>query len=153
MNYKFKFDHKRLAKETSDAYSAGSYNSWERVCLELARRNFNVFEAEAILRSKITHWARDAHGKGGSKESASCLTKYLDTNKIVPHCAEVNSLVMGTFDGSVDGCPDLKLELNEEGIPCHRGTMPGNYHPDRTVLVPVGTPCCCDITSEAYWSQ
>jgi hypothetical protein len=60
---------------------------------------------------------------------------------------------MDTFNGSIGNAPDLKLELNADGVPCHRGTMPGNYDPKKTILVPVGTPLACDPTSETYWSM
>jgi hypothetical protein len=145
----YKFNPKTVARETEGAYSAGSFTSWVMVARVLAKRGFNRYEAEAILRSKITRWCR------GNKHPAPStdLSKYLDENNVTPGCKEVVSLVMGTFDGSVEGCPDLKLELNDKGVPCTRGTMPGNYDPKKTILVPLGTPLCCDPTSETYWSM
>lgn len=146
MNYRYKFDPKTLANETSDAYSAGSYNSWSRVALVLAQRGFNRFEAEAILRSKLTRWARDGFGTGRGRQSSGCLAKYLDKYNVTPGCAEVNDLVMGTFG------EELGLKLNDEGVPCREGTMPGNPGAGK-VLVPLGTPACCSPLTELYWSM
>lgn len=146
MNTNYSFDPVKLAKETKDAYSADSFTSWLNVVRLLAKRGYNRFEAEAILRSKITRWCRDAWaGKG--PPTAKALADYLDRNQTVPGCAEVNDLVMETFAEEYD------LELNDRGQPCRRGTMPGNYHPDRTTLVPLGTPACCNPHTEQYWSQ
>mgnify|MGYP000965410977 CR=1 FL=1 len=139
------FNPRKLANETRDAYSANRFTSWERCAMELAKRGFNVFEAEAILRSKHTRWCRDEYHEGNGPATSGCLSKYLDAHQIGPRCKEVNDLVMGTFGVK------YKLELNEKGIPCHRGTMPGNYDPKKTILVPLGTPACCDPTTETYW--
>lgn len=153
MNHSYNFDPVRLAEDTSNAYSAGCYTSWTSCARVLAKRGFNVFEAEAILRSKITRWARDMWNKPGTPTSGA-LEAYLDKYNVVPGCKEVNDLVMGTFDGSCEdiGCPNLHLERNDKGIPCRRGTMPGNPN-GGTILVPLGTPLCCDPTSETYWSM
>ena len=45
-----------------------------------------------------------------------------------------------------------ELKANEQGIPCHEGTMPGNPAAGKT-LVPVGTPNSCNPHSETYWSM
>ncbi len=144
MNPNYKFNPNQLAKETSDAYSAASYTSWNSVCLLLAQRGFNRWEAEAILRSKWTRWARDMWDKP-SKPTSSALAAYLDMYGLVPGHPKVNELVMDTFG------VELNLELNEHGRPCRRGSMPGNPA-GVTVLVPLGTPPICDPTSETYWS-
>ncbi len=153
MNFKYRFDPAEMAKKTGGpylgggAYSADSYNSWPAVCRLLAQRGFNAYEAEAILRSKITRWARDEFGEGcGKPNTSGTLAKYLDKYKIKPSCDEVNELVFETFKD------ELGLELNDKGQPCHRGTMPGNPK-GGTILVPLGTPLCCDPTSETYWSM
>jgi hypothetical protein len=153
MNYSYKFDPKEVAVKTADAYSADRYNSWTACALLLARRGFNRWEAEAILRSKIMRWVDGQRLKAG-KVTSGDLADYLDQYKVVPHCAEVNELVMGTFSGDyLDlGCPDLHLELNDKGVPCHRGTMPGNPGAG-SVLVELGTSACCDPTTEQYWSM
>ena len=142
----YRFNVKNMARDTSDAYSAYSFNSWVGVVRILAVRGFNVWEAEAILRSKTTRWCRDAYAKTFPAAN-NTLSKYLDSNNITPRSKEVNELVMEIFGR------EYKLELNKEGVPCRRGTMPGNYHPNKTILVPVGTPCSCDPTSETYWSM
>ena len=68
----------KLAKETRDAYSAGQYYSWESVCAMLLRRGYSEVEAEVILRSKYTRWARDASPKMSGPYSANDLKRYLD---------------------------------------------------------------------------
>lgn len=143
----YKFDPKRLANETSDAYSADSFNSWVEVARVLARCGFNVWEAEAILRSKWTRWCRDEFGEGdGKPNTANTLVKYLIKYNFKPGCKDVVELVMDTFG------EEHNLELNEDGVPCRRGSMPGNPT-GGTILVPLGTPLCCDPTSETYWSM
>lgn len=146
MNLRYKFDPVKMAKDTANAYSAGAYTSWTSVCRLLAVRGFNEWEAEAILRSKWTRWARDLW-ESPSKPTATALANYLDKHKIKPRGKAVSGLVMEAFG------EEYKLELNEDGVPCTRGTMPGNYHPNKTILVPLGTPLCCDPTSETYWSM
>lgn len=67
-----------LAEKTSGAYSADAYgNSWTATCAMLLRRGYTEREAEAILRSKWTRWARDMDSKyeGNSKT----LERFLDT--------------------------------------------------------------------------
>lgn len=142
MNNSYRFNPAEMATQTEDAYSAGSYNSWEQVCRVLAKRGFNAWEAEAILRSKWTRWCRDEF-QTGAKANSKHLEKFLDKYGYKPGHAEVNELVLGTFDD---------LEANEKGVPCRRGTMPGNPKAG-SVLVPVGTPLSCDPTSETYWSM
>lgn len=66
-----------LAEKTSDAYSADAFgNSWTATCAMLLRRGYTEREAEAILRSKWTRWARDMDSKyeGNSKT----LERFLD---------------------------------------------------------------------------
>lgn len=144
--HQYRFNPVTLARDTEDAYSADCFTSWVEVARVLARRGFNVWEAEAILRSKWTRWCRDQFGEGAGKPNTSgTLAKYLDHNGYEPGHKEVVELVMGTFG------EEHELELNENGVPCRRGTMPGN--PDGgTILVPLGTPSCCDPTTETYWS-
>lgn len=149
----YKFNVAGVAAGTRTAYSAGAFSSWTSVVRLLAKRGFNRYEAEAILRSKITRWCRDEFGSERGLQFASTLGKYLDKYNVTPGCKEVNELVMGTFNGSIGNAPDLNLELNEEGVPCQRGTMPGNYDPNKTILVPLGTPLSLDPTSETYWSM
>lgn len=143
----YKFNPKTLIREVAeDVYSAGSFNSWVAVARVLAKRGFNSWEAEAILRFKLTRWCRDVYAKSFPAPSTT-LAKYLDNNNITPGCKEVNDLVMSTFG------KEQNLELNKDGVPCRRGTMPGNYDPKKTILVPLGTPRSCDPTQELYWSM
>lgn len=143
MNPNYRFNPAQMAKDTSDAYSADGYTSWNSVCLLLAQRGFNSYEAEAILRSKWTRWARDAWNKK-TKPTATALANFLDNGNITPRCSQVNELVMETFGD------ELGLEANEQGVPCQRGNVVvGNA----TILVPLGTPNCCNPCTETYWSM
>jgi hypothetical protein len=60
----------RLARETADAYSFDAYGArqWFLAAKGLVDLGYSDAEVEAILRSKWTRWARDAHssyeGKG-----------------------------------------------------------------------------------------
>lgn len=145
MKHRYKFDPVKLAKNTSDAYSADGYTSWPACARLLAERGFNEWEAEAILRSKHMRWARDMWNKK-TMPTSGALAAYLDNTGIVPGCSEVVELVMGTFG------KEYNLELNDCGQPCRRGSMPGNPA-GGTILVPIGTPLSCDPTSETYWSM
>jgi hypothetical protein len=149
MNYNYRFDVKRMADDTKDApecwgYATMVYNSWNSVVRVLAELRFNSYEAEAILKSNLLDKA-SAMVKG-TKLSSTVLRNYLEMNDIKPGCKLVNKLVMKEFGKSE------RLELNEDGVPCHRGTMPGNPGAG-SILVPVGTPSCCDPTTEQYWSM
>lgn len=52
-----------VARRCMDAYSADAYRRWSAVALLLLREGFTEREAEAIMRSKWTRWARDASEK------------------------------------------------------------------------------------------
>lgn len=121
--------------------------SWKSVVKVLADAGFNRWEAEAILNSNIVTEARNtfAFTKNTERAVSSCLSAYLEANVIKPRCKLVNDLVMARFG------KELGLELNDEGIPCQRGTMPGNPQ-GGSILVPLGTPAICDPTTELYWS-
>lgn len=136
------FDPAILAADTNDTYSARYYTSWVNVCRLLEKRGFNRFEAEAFLRSKHVRWARDEFG-GTRTPTANTVAKYLDKHNYKSGCKELNELVLGTFP---------QFEPNVEGVPCERGTMPGNPTAGET-LVPVGTPTSCNPHSELYWSM
>ena len=142
--YRFKVN--TVVKATQDAYSVGSFNSWTAVVRLLAKRGFNQWEAEALLFSKHMRWASDSR-KGQAQATSADVARYLDSNNITHRCKEVNTLIMSTFG------KEHKLELNGDGIPCKRGTMPGNYDPKKTILVALGTPSSCDPTTEQYWSM
>lgn len=140
------FNVNLLAEQTNDAYSAYSFTSWKGVCKLLHDRGFNRYEAEAILRSKLTRWCRDMFGDGlGKKNTPDTLAKYLNHFKITPGCAEVNELVIVTFQ-------NIKFARNADGVLCRVDTMPGSPESGET-LVPLGTPDCCNPHSEAYWSM
>lgn len=52
-----------VAMRCQDAYSAMAYRSWPAVGAVLIARGYNEHEAEVIMRSKVTRWARDAWNK------------------------------------------------------------------------------------------
>ena len=143
----YRFNVRKLAGETTDAYSYSSFSVWKSVVAVFAKRGFNSWEAEAIIRSKHLRWAADCRKSQDGHANHLDVARYLDKYDIAPGNKEVNGLVMQTF-GEEHG-----LELNSEGVPCRRGTMPGNYDPNKTILVPLGTPLCLDPTSETYWSS
>jgi hypothetical protein len=70
----------------------------------------------------------------------------LDKYGLAPRSDKMNALVMATFAEEYD------LVLDENGVPCRRGTMPGNPSGGE-ILVALGTPNSCDPTSETYWSS
>jgi hypothetical protein len=136
----FDFNAKSLAARTADVLCSEDWTSWAAMCRMFGNRGFNMFEAEAILRSRHTLSART--GIPGHDTSAH-FERYLDRNNIVPGCKHVNELVLAQWPEFV---------ANEEGVPCERGTMPGNPEAGET-LVPVGTPLCCNPHSELYWTM
>jgi hypothetical protein len=146
MNYSYRFNPAFVITKTAKLPVATKFNSWRNVVRFLAERKFNQFEAEAILTSDLPTKAVKAWKKAG-KPTSGALAAVLDGYGYEPGSANTNKLVMDKF------AEEYHLELNDEGVPCRRGTMPGNYHPDRTILVPLGTPLCCDPTSETYWSM
>jgi hypothetical protein len=66
-----------LAARTEDAYSADAYTNgeWAKAAAMLLDRGYSEAEAEAILRSKWTRWARDAAGtyEGTAADLAAVL--------------------------------------------------------------------------------
>ena len=144
MNYSYNFNPAHLLERTKDLPVAAKFSSWRNVVRTVAELKFNIYEAEAIaysalLDNAIKHW------KKAGKPTSGAVVAYFKDRGIVPGCGAVNWLVMDRFGKKYN------LELNDKGQPCRRGTMPGNYSPDRTILVPLGTPACCDPSSETYW--
>lgn len=145
MNYSYLFNPVHVIAETEKLPVATKFNSWRNVVRFLAERKFNRFEAEAILTSDLPAMAVKAWKKAG-KPTSGALANILDGYGYEPGSTIVNKLVMNKF------AEEYGLELNEHGVPCRRGTMPGNPQ-GGTILVPLGTPLCCDPTSETYWSM
>ena len=144
------FDARKMAETTPDAFSAGAFNSWVRVCRTLDEMGFNCYEAEAILRSKWMRICRDERpdlcytsGSGKGKYNSTCIETYLSSHGYIPRSTAVNALVLASFD---------ELVANAEGVPCRKGMMPGNPEGGE-ILVPAGTSLSCDPTSETYWSM
>lgn len=67
----------QLALRTEDAHSAPFYRSWLGVAKMLLENGYTEQEAEAIMRSKWTRWARDEYQKG-SKMETRYLAEWLD---------------------------------------------------------------------------
>ena len=143
-----KFNPAEMAKDTKKNTRASRYfNSWLEVAKYLDRVGFNAYEAEVIMTSRLLQTAVNECGKPNSKNShrhtIGHIEKYFVKHFITPRCSLLNKMVL-------EKNPDLKA--NEQGIPCHEGTMPGNPEGGKT-LVPVGTPSCCNPHSETYWSM
>jgi hypothetical protein len=133
-----------LASQTADFLGTNLFKSWGRVVNSLEKLHYNNYEIRAIAQNEYLLIDSVNGIKGRAPYTA--LGIYLSRNGFPPSGEKMNKMVMQAF-GERDG-----LELNENGEVCHRGTMPGNYHPDRTILVPIGTPSSCDPTTEQYWS-
>lgn len=69
----------QLAKVTQNAYSFSAYGEaeWLKTAKMLRARGFTLEEVEAVLRSKLTRWCRDAFSKNDEGKS-SYLELYLD---------------------------------------------------------------------------
>lgn len=85
-----------LAARTADAYSADAFGAvgWTECAAMLIRRGYGDEEAEAILRSKWTRWARDSCAKRrqyGHYRGAD-LAAYLDKYGGAPGSAKVRDL-------------------------------------------------------------
>jgi len=133
------FNVKNLARETADLPLAKRFKSWRFAVRALDELNFNAWEAEAVL-----EYANATLVENGL--TAGDLKRWLAEQEIAHHSPLVNRLVMVKFG------KEYTLELNELGIPCRRGSMPGNPQAG-TILVPLGTPASCDPTTETYWSM
>lgn len=132
-----------IASQTIGFANTNMFKSWGRVVNSLVKAGYNNYEIEAIAGDSYLLFEA-AHAKKNAPYTA--LVNHLNEVGMRPRSPVMNKMIMKKF-GKRD-----KLELNEDGVPCHRGTMPGNYHPNRTILVPVGTPSICDPTTEHYWS-
>lgn len=131
----------RLAKELSNLPAATMFNDWKRVVRELVNMGFNRWEVEAILTSDIVATAEEVYGT-----VSTAVAKTAKDQGLSHHSKAVNALVMARFGAK------FGLVLNDEGIPCTEGTMPGNPGAGK-IKVPLGTPLSCDPTSETYWSM
>lgn len=121
------------------------YNSWKSLAQYLVKSGYNAYETEAILKSdiplKAIFW-RYGHATH-NRYTSGCLKGYLTYMDMTPHSEDINRLVLRNN-------PDLVA--NDNGVPCHKGRMPGSPGSGE-ILVPAGTPACCDPTSETYWSM
>ena len=147
MNYR-NFNHSKMAEKMASVPAAKIYNSFPTLVRFLDKSGYNAYEAEAIL---LSDWPAKAIkefgcGAGGGKGNTGTLKAYLTRIGAEPSSRKVSDIVIKFFKESDH------LELNSKGIPCRRGTMPGNPT-GGTILVPVGTPISCDPTSETYWSS
>lgn len=71
-----------VALRCQDAYSAMAYRSWPALATALLKAGWSEAEAETIMRSKITRWARDAATKNyrHGEYPASVVLNYLKNN-------------------------------------------------------------------------
>ena len=142
------FNVKNMVVMTATVAHAHIFNSWRSVVMMLDKENYNSWEAEAILTNKaIFKNFLASFNENKVNFNSSDFRNYLLKVELTHLSPKMNKLVMSTF------AKEHRLELDKNGVPCHRGTMPGNYHPDKTILVPVGTPACCSPITETYWSM
>lgn len=87
-----------LAARCSDAYSADQYQSWPAVAHMLLGRGYSERETEAIMRSKITRWARDNAEHNRPLHSSQDVARYLDRFPESPE--KLAELVRNTFTHS-----------------------------------------------------
>ena len=73
-----------IANRCADAYSASAYRSWESVARALLKDGWTAQEAECIMRSKITRWARDDSEKDypHGRYPASVVTQFITKNPV-----------------------------------------------------------------------
>ena len=86
---------KALAEQTSDAYSADRFASWESVIQSLLNLGYTELETEAIVRSKWTRWACD-HDTGRNRYGRHTSSAMIRFMKDTPQ-SEVTALVYETF--------------------------------------------------------
>jgi hypothetical protein len=120
------------------------FKDFARVVKSLEAAHFNQYEIEVILMD--TKLVKTALKGVKGLAPYNTLTKYLNTQGITSGCTYLNKRIMKEF-GKKD-----RLEYNEKGQVCRRGTMPGNPGAG-TTLVPLGTPAICNPHTETYWSM
>ncbi len=133
-----------IASQTLGLPGTEGFKSWGRVVNSLQAAHYNSYEIEVI--AKTPGILRAATKPFGGKAPFTSLVKYLAANDMAHGSKRLTGLIFKMF-GKKD-----KLEYNEDGKLCHRGTMPGNPQ-GGSILVPIGTPLSCDPTSETYWSM
>lgn len=93
-----------VAERTQDAFSYDAYtpSGWRACCVMLAKRGYNQWAIEAIMRSKWTRWAGDGDEKRGyGHYNGKTLERFMDN--MIQHSGEaetdrrVRELVSGTF--------------------------------------------------------
>jgi hypothetical protein len=133
-----------IASQTIDLPGTSLFKSWGRVVNSLEKAHYNSWEIEAIARNSYLLIEAAKPFKGGAPYTA--LVKHLANRLMTPGSKTMNEMVMKAFGKSE------KLEYNDRGQVCERGTCPGNPGAGST-LVPIGTPRSCNPHSELYWSM
>jgi len=124
-------------------HAAKWFNSPKALIRFLTKAGFNSYEVSSILDSM---WLSEAvtefgAGAGGGKGNTGTMKAFLAAHNIEPGCSQINRLVLSKVKDA---------EAGENGVPCFRGrAVIGGAE----VLVPLGTPLCCDPTSETYASM
>ena len=134
-----------IASQTLGLPGTEGFKSWGRVVNSLEKAHYNSYEIDVI--AKTPRILRAATKPFGGKAPYTALVNYLNANDMAHNSKRLTDLIFKMFG------KENRLEYNEFGQLCHRGTMPGNYDPKKTILVPIGTPLSCDPTSETYWSM
>lgn len=134
----------KIVGQTMGLPHARLFKSWERTVNALEKAGYNSYEIEVIAKDdQLCRTAAFSHSNGAPY---TALVNEIRDRGILSGHPKLNQMVMNTFALS-DG-----LELDANGVPCHRGTMPGNPQ-GGSILVPIGTPASCDPTKEQYWSM
>jgi hypothetical protein len=81
-----------LARGCEDSYSFDRYASWTAVAAALLRMGLTEKQAEAVMRSKWTRWAADAHGTYDNVP-AKAIVAFTEKQGM----DEVRKLTLGTF--------------------------------------------------------
>ena len=142
-----KFNPVTVAESTISNKASKYYHCWLNLARYLDKQGYNAYEAEAILSSDIPAQAAEKYGftksKNYDRHTKWHLDRYLNAYFLSPGSNGMNEMVLKAN-------PDLVA--NDKGVPCHKGRSAIN--PDAgEILVPVGTPACCDPTTETYWSM
>jgi hypothetical protein len=70
-----------LANRCEDAYSVDRYKSWSKVAEALLDYGLTERQVEAVMRSKWTRWAADAHGGAYGTIPAKAIISYIKSSE------------------------------------------------------------------------
>jgi hypothetical protein len=82
-----------VAAICADAYSADRYRSWRGVASALLQQGLTPLQTEAVMRSKWTRWAADAHSARYGQVPTKAIVAFV--KKQTP--GEIEALTIETF--------------------------------------------------------